>query len=149
MAAVVQSQLQGSITSLLTTELNSLANNTGVLSSVGGTSGVFTSTGYLTADVQLEVTFGTAPTANTTVAIWFLKILDGTNFEDGSSSVTPTRPPDVIFAVRAVTTLQRITKRAQIPAGNFKVLALNNGTGQAMASSSNTVKYLPITNQFQ
>lgn len=146
----VQTQISGTLQTLMTTELNSLANNALVVSSVAGASGVITltSSGYPQALCELVVTFGTAPTANTTVNIWFLTDADGTNFEDGSSSVTPTRNPDVIFVVRAVNTAQRIQKLCRLPVGTFKVLALNNGTGQAFAASANTVKILPITNSF-
>ena len=135
----------GTITSLMTTELNSLANNALVLSSVGGTSGVFSLTNYTFGQVELVVTFGTAPTANTTISVWFLCDLDGTNYEDGSSSITPVRNPDVVFPVRAVTTAQRIQKWAKLPMTSFKVLALNNGTGQGLAASANTIKILPGT----
>ena len=146
---VTQTQITGTIQTVLTTELNSLANNALVVSSVAGASGVITltSTGYPMALCELVVTYGTAPTANSTVQIWFLTDADGTNFEDGSSSITPTRNPDVIFALRAVTTAQRVSKMCKLPPTTFKVLAYNNGTGQSMAASGNTVKILPITYQ--
>ena len=126
-----QTQIAGTLQTLLTTELNSLANNASVLSSVAGVSGVITltSTGYPQGLAELVVTFGTAPTANATINVWFLTDIDGTNFEDGSASVIPTRNPDVIFPVRAVTTAQRISKLCKLPATTFKVLAQNNGTG--------------------
>lgn len=142
-------QIAGTNQTVLTTELNSLANNASVISSVAGASGVITltSTGYIQALCELLVTFGVAPTANTTINVWFLTAPDGTNFEDGSSSVTPQRNPDVFFPVRAVTTAQRIAKPCKLPVGTFKVLLQNNGTGQAMAASGNTVKILPFTKQ--
>lgn len=142
-------QISGTNQTVMTSELNSLANNASVVSSVAGASGVITltSTGYLQALCELLVTFGTNPTANSTINVWFLTASDGTNFEDGSSSVIPQRNPDVFFPMRAVTTAQRIAKLCKLPVGTFKVLVQNNGTGQAMASSGNTVKILPITNQ--
>jgi hypothetical protein len=70
-------------------------------------------------EVELVVTYGVAPTANTGVSVWFLRAIDGTNYEDGSSSVTPARLPDVVFPVRAVTTAQRVTRRVMIPPGTF------------------------------
>lgn len=84
-------------------------------------------------------------TVNTTVLVWFLRAPDGTNYEDGSSSVTPTRNPDAVFVMRAATA-QRILKRVKMPVGSFKVL-LQQNSGQAWLSA-NTLKLKPYTNQF-
>lgn len=137
---------RGTATSVLTTELNSLANNTNVLGSA-----IALSTGepgYRFCEVELVVTYGSAPTANTACCVWFLREIDGTNYEDGGSSVTPTRPPDVVFSLRAVTTAQRVIAVADLPPGTFKALLRNDGTGQAMASSGNTLKLRPFTESF-
>ena len=69
-------QLSGSIPTLISTGLNSLANNTGVTGSAYSSGG-----GYLMAELQLDVTFGSAPSAGTCVAVWFLRAIDGTNYE--------------------------------------------------------------------
>jgi hypothetical protein len=137
-----QTYLSGSIANLLTTELNSLANNALVAGSAYTAGG-----GYLLAELELVVTYGTAPTANTGVSVWLLRSVDGTNTEDGSSSVTPARAPDVVFPLRAVTTAQRIVRRVVIPPGNWTPLAKNDGVGVAMAATGNTLKILPLTYQ--
>jgi len=98
-------------------------------------------------EVELYVTFGSAPTANTAVSIWFLREIDGTNYEDGSASITPTRNPDVVFGVRSTTNPQRMIKTCILPPGDFKPLLRNEGTGQAFASSGNVVKIRPVTLQ--
>lgn len=144
--AVVEKQLLGTIATLMSTGLNSLANNGLVLGSafdntIGGGGG----DGYSFADVELVVTFGTNPTANTGIAVWFLGAPDGTNYEDGDSSTTPARLPDAVFPVRAVTTAQRIVRRVYLPPGLLKPLLRNDGTGQAFASSGNTLKARPYT----
>jgi hypothetical protein len=151
--------LAGSVTTLLSTELNSLANNASVLSSVGGSSGVFDNTignsgvsnGYFLGDVEMVcAAFGSAPTANTALNVWFLQTIDGTNYEDGSSSITPVRPPNVAFQFQASTNAQRLIQLSiPLPAGKFKVLAQNNGSGQTMAGSGNTIKVRPTTPQGQ
>lgn len=145
---VVEKLLLGSITSLLTTELNSLANNTNATpsSAYDNTVGQ-TGDGYTLCDVELVVTYGTNPTAGTCIVVWFLATQDGTNYEDGSSSVTPGRGPDVVFPVRAVTTAQRIIKRTMLPWGIFKALLRNDGTGQTFAASGNTLKIRPVTRE--
>lgn len=138
-------QVAGTQQTVMSTELNGLANNASAASSGAIT---LTSAGYLMALCELLVTFGTNPTANATINVWFLTSVDGgSNYEDGSSSVIPPRNPDVFFPVRAVTTAQRLNKLCKLPVGTFKVLVQNNGTGQAMAGSGNTVRICPITNQ--
>lgn len=144
--AVVEKFVLGSQATLLSTELNSLANNGTALGSaynntIGGGSG----DGYTLCDVELVVTYGSAPTANTGVSLWFLQTQDGTNYSDGDNSTTPATAPDVVFPLRAVTTAQRVVRRALLPWGNFKPLAKNDGVGQAMAASGNTVKVRPVT----
>lgn len=138
-------QLRGNNTTLLSTEMNSLANNA---NAVHASSVAVSNAGYLDGELELLVTFGTAPTANTPIYVWFLREIDGTNFEDGSASVTPTRVPDAIFTVRAVTTAQRITQTVyDIPPGNIRTLVRNSGTGQSFAASGNTLILRPKTYQ--
>jgi hypothetical protein len=135
--------VRGTAQTLLSTELNSLANNA---NAVHASSVTISSAGFLRCELELLVTFGTAPTANTTVNVWLLHELDGSNFEDGSGSITPLRVPDAFFALRAVTTAQRIIFVAELPPGTtIRPLLRNDGTGQAMASSGNTLKIRPLT----
>ena len=144
----VEKLLLGSQASLLTTELNSLASNTLALGSaynntVGGGAG----DGYTLCDLELVVTYGTAPATASACSLWFVMTQDGTNYEDGGSSVTPGRMPDAVFPLRAVTTAQRIIVRTAMPEGNWKPLLKNDGTGQSMAARGNTLKVRPVTRQ--
>jgi len=91
-------QLRGQSQTLLSSELNSLANNA---NAVHASNVAFSSAGYLDAEAELLVTFPTAPTANTSIYVWLLREIDGTNYEMGSASVTPTRPPDIIQSFAA------------------------------------------------
>jgi hypothetical protein len=141
--------IRGTATTVLSTDLNSLANNSLALSSA-----ITLSTGepgYQRCEAELVVTFGTAPTANTACVVWLLKEIDGTNYEDGSSTVTPSRNPDLVFPLRAVNTVQRIVVIGDLPPGSFKALLRNDGTGQAIATSpgtANTLKIRPVTGSF-
>jgi hypothetical protein len=139
---MAQTYLSGTIATLIDTGLNALANNALAAGSAYTAGG-----GYLLAELELVVTYGTAPTASTGVSVWLLRSIDGTNTEDGSSSVTPARAPDVVFPLRAVTTAQRIVRRVVIPPGNWTPLLKNDGTGQAFAATGNTLKVLPLTYQ--
>lgn len=132
-------------TSMLTTELNSLANNALAISALFDNTYAAAGNGSVLGDVELAVQFGTSPTAGTGVAIWFIQSQDGSTYEDGDASITPARRPDLVVPVRAVTTAQRIIRRVALPPGKFKVLAKNDGTGQAFAASSNTLKLRPYS----
>ncbi len=134
----------GTLQSIMTTELNSLANNVLVPSSAI----TITSTGYMLAEFELYISgMGGVPTANTAFDLWLLRQPDGTNYEDGGVSVTPTRSPDVWFPIRAVSTAQRIVRVCELPPGLFIALVRNNATGQALAATLNTLKVRPFTPQ--
>lgn len=137
----------GSQTLLLSSELNSLANNSNALGAAFSNNVGGTGNGYTLCDLQLVVTFGTAPSANTGLTLWLLGSQDGATFEDGSSSVTPARMPECVFPVRAVTTQQVIIRRILLPFGIFKPLLQNTGTGQSLASTGNTLNVRPASYQ--
>lgn len=145
--ATTEKYLLGTITSLMTTGLNSLANNGLVAGSVYDNTVGAAGDGYTLCDVELVVTYGTAPGVSTGCTLWFLGSADGTNYEDGSSSVTPGRLPDAVFPLLAVTTAQRINRRVLLPWGKLTPLLKNDGTGVAMAASGNTLKIRPATRQ--
>ncbi len=156
--ATTQEYILGSVLTLMSTELNSLASSAapsaGAVSSVGGTSGLFNNTaggggmgGYTRGRFELEIAApGGTLVAGTSAYVWFLGTVDGTNYEDGSATVIPARPADVIIPVRAVSTTQRIIVVADLPPGNWYVV-LGQNTGQTWGSTLNTLKVLPITNQ--
>jgi hypothetical protein len=141
--------IRGTATTVLSTDLNSLANNALVLSSA-----ITLSTGepgYQRCEAELVVTFPTAPTANTAFVVWLLREVDGTNYEDGSSTITPTRNPDLVFTLRAVTTVQRIAVVGELPPGSFKALLRNDGTTQttsATPATAHSFKIRPLTGSF-
>ncbi len=156
--ATTQEYLLGSAVTLMTTELNSLASSAtlaaGAISTVGGTSGLFNNTaggggigGYTSAkwELVLAAPAGTL-TAGTGAFVWLISTVDGTNYEDGSNSVIPARPPDIIIPVRAISTAQRVVRELAMPSGNWYVLMAQN-TGQTWGATANTLKILPVTIQ--
>ena len=142
--ATTQKWARGTADTLLSTELNSVANNTNAVKSSAVT---LTTESYVIAEAELRVQFGGTPTANTSISVWFLREIDGTNFEDGSASITPARNPDVVIPVRATSNAQRIIKSCVLPPGSFIPLIRNDGTGQSLAASGNTLKVRPVTLQ--
>lgn len=127
----------GTATSLITTGMNSLAND-----GRAGSSAVANSTNRNTLGVfELVVTFGTAPTAGRTVDLFLVPALDGTNYADGhDAAVDPTANSYAgSFVVRGVNTAQRlVVTDVQLPATNFKAVVVNRA-GQAFAASGNVL----------
>jgi hypothetical protein len=129
------------VTTLLTTELNSLGfSSANTLSSIGN---AFQNTNArLYCDIEFLAGGGITTAAGAFLEVWFLRSLDGgTNYEDGTSSLAPGRGADVIIPVRAGT---NITPRAGmsmvvLPPGFFKPIARNQVT--TLPASSNVVRY--------
>lgn len=123
---------------VVTTELNSLANNTySAVSPVLDNGTNLDQFGI----AQLDVTFGTNPTVDTTVDLFAVPAPDGTNYEDGGGAVKPAAAYYCgSFQLRAVTTPQKIaTSRFELPPCKVKFVVFNNNTGQTFAASGNTV----------
>lgn len=152
--ATSEKYLVGSIATLMTTELNSLASSSGLTAGAIGTTaynnvqGGGGGDGYPLGEFELVLAAPAgALSAGAAVYLWLILQPDGTNYEDGSAGVIPARNPDVIIPVRPVATAQRIAIReVTMPVGNFKTVLAHN-TGQNWGASGNTLKLLPYTRQ--
>ena len=151
MATTLKQIEQATAITLLSTELNALANNTmcAAGSAVANTVGTSNTDGYVRAKIELVLAAYTGtPTASSAIYLWFLKEIDGTNYEDGSATLTPARNPDVVIPVGAVASgPQRVTVECWVPVGTWKPIAKNVGTGIALAASGNTIKALLSTDE--
>lgn len=89
---------------------------------------------------ELQVTFGTNPTADAVVDLYCLPTLDGTNYPAGSADATPEASLYVgSFQVNASTSAQRLqTSRFELPPTKCKFVAVNR-TGQSFPASGSTV----------
>lgn len=121
---------------VLSTELNALANGAAV------TSGVIDNTdeGDQFCDIELVWAAAALPTADRTVDLYWVRSLDGTDYEDASA----TRPPATAFigsfVTDNVTTIQRkIIGQVAMPRRDCKLLIVNS-TGQAFAASGNVLR---------
>lgn len=125
-----------SIQTGLSTELNSLANAT--LCSVSSAIDQDTPLqSHIT--LQLDVTFGTNPSAGAYCSIYWVPALDGTNFATSHQDYGPHWLCSI--PLRAVTSQQVITVRnVELPPFDGK-LALYNASGQSFPASGSTVKY--------
>jgi len=124
---------------LATTELNSLANNA-VASGIVYDNSISTRRDKY-AYFELNVTFGTGPTADSPIELYILKAGNGVLYENGD---IPPQPAMFVgsFIVKAVTTLQRLTivppPGWTLPPCIFKIV-LYNRTGQAFPSSGSSL----------
>ena len=142
-----ENYLLGSQTTLLSTGLDALADNALALSAAYDNTAGAAGDGSTLCDLELVVSYASAPDAGSAVVVWLLASQDGTNYEDGGTSVTPLRIPDRAFPLRPVTGAQRIIRRVAMPPGLFKALLKNDATGEAMAASGNTLKIRAVTFQ--
>src|SRR5215471_14506151 len=140
MATVHQTWDPAAITTLLSTELNSLGAGSG---SALGTEYDNSTNLFIYALFELVATYGTAPTADTTVDLYLCPAPDGTNYDNGSATVQPANHAVGGFTLRNVTTAQKYSLWGIVlPPTKFKLHVLNN-TDQGMAASGNTVKMIP------
>jgi hypothetical protein len=136
MVAAINWESSPSLTSYLTTELNSLADGAGVLGAeIDNSTGLDT---FLDLEVYVD-TQGSARSAGAYISVHVIKALDGTNYEDYAGSTPPaiwTRSMD------AATTARRLASEFPLPAGQgkFKLYVVNH-TGQAWPASGNTMGY--------
>ena len=129
----------GSLVTYLSTELNSLANDANKL----GSAIDFASANrkmYMDVEVYLA-SIDLSGQTNPAIHVWLLARTDGTNFEDGSDSITPARAPDKIVPLREVNAAQRVFARFLLTTPDQGKLLIKNKTGTSLASSGNTVKY--------
>lgn len=139
-------QEAGSITTIASTELNSLANNGGAL----GAEYDNATNLYLFGLFELNVTFGTNPTAGNTVDLYLIPAPDGTNYDDATTGASGAAPAPCYvgsFPVRAVTSAQKIPlghgqALINLPPTKFKAFLLNK-SGQAFPASGSTLKLIP------
>lgn len=136
--AVLKWNTPGTITDLLTTELNNLANNAG---SNLGTEYDNRTNQFLFGDFVATMVFAAAPTAGNSLDLYMICKTNGTTYEDGSSSVRPPNSYIGSFVLVATSALLSI-RGVPLPDSAFK-LTLFNGSGQAMAAAGSKITLVP------
>jgi hypothetical protein len=141
---------------LMSTELNALAINATIISSVGGTSGVFNQTSFGSA-IWGNIWFASGgaftPTAGGYLAGWFVQSSDGgTTFElNVGTTIGLPRPPDFTIplwvSAYAATNISFASGFVKLPWASCKVLILN-ASGVALSASGHTIKCGPVAIQY-
>lgn len=135
------------IATLVSTEANSLANNAAAL----GAEYDNATNLYMYGLFELNVTFGSNPTAGNTVDLYIIPAPDGTNYDDntaGASGVAPSTCYVGGFPLQAKTTAHKVPLglglrgMVPIPPTKFKAFIINK-SGVAFPSSGSTLKMVP------
>jgi hypothetical protein len=124
----------GASQSLLTTQLDSLANNA---NTAAGTEYNNSTNRDMFMDLRLTVaTQGVARSAGAVIEVYITPALDGTNYPDVNET---TAEIIAVFPLDAATTARVVDRRdIPVPGTKFKLFARNR-TGQSLASSGNIV----------
>jgi hypothetical protein len=141
---------------LLSTELNAIINNNSVISSIGGSSGIFSQTNTVDAP-QGSIWFSAGgaftPSAGGHLDGWFLRSSDGgTTFEKNVSNTAPPRPPDFVIPLfnSAYASGELAWSSGGVvllPWESFKVL-LFNASGATLPATGNIIKLGPVALQY-
>ncbi len=128
--------------SLLTTELNSLANG----SASAASSAIANQTNLdVYADIEL-VLASLSPASPNYCTLYILEAIDGSNYPSATGAVLRNQPSQILCTFpldTSAATAQRIVVRnVVLPPGTFKVV-LDNQAGVALGASGNTVKMIP------
>jgi hypothetical protein len=139
---------------LMTTELNGITNGAGVVSSVGGASGVFAQANWLSTMIGIGMFYaGTTftPTAGGYLACWWL-LYDGSNYETLVASNTDLpRPADCTIPLYASAyAANNFTRSGGIfvpPWWNAKLYVMNHG-GATLPATGNIIKGASVAIQY-
>lgn len=142
MASIGKWNAPSSAVTVLSTELNSLGNN-----SMSAASSAVANQVNLDMYVDVEVNLGTlSPSVNAYVALYIAEAVDGSNYPTQSAAdmrLTSTHALAIIPVGTTASTPQRVVSRnIVIPPASFKIY-FDNQTGAALNASGNTVKFLP------
>lgn len=132
---------------VLSTELNSLGTGTRTAKGTEVDNG--TNLDQF-AKFEINVTFGTTPSAGGYVQLHMMTAPDGTNYDDGDASTDPgSHTVCAVIPVRATTSAQRLMSGVfPLQPCKTKFILLNQ-SGQAFPSSGSTVELFTSNDEIQ
>lgn len=145
MANTVTWTSTGTYTALVTSsQLSGLSTVQGALGAA------VTGNTFQYAQIELVVNSTGVLSVGDFFSVYLLRAPNGTNYEDGSTTVTPARPADVVIPVRGVTNgSQRVTiDQVVLPPGSFTPLIFNLAS-TAVSTATSVLSYLPYNDQIQ
>lgn len=145
MANTVTWTSTGTYTALVTSsQLSGLSTVQGALGAA------VTGNTFQYAQIELVVNSTGVFSAGDFFSVYLLRAPNGTNYEDGSTTVTPARPADVVIPVRGITNgSQRVTiDQVVLPPGSFTPLIFNLAS-TAVSTATSVLSYLPYNDQIQ
>ena len=140
--ATTKWEAPASIATILSTDLNSLADGANFLSDA--LSNDESAELYLFADFEFYIAATSARSTDARVELYLLSEIDGSNYAYGGTSLDPAPNAHVgDFQYDAAGTAARyaILREVRLPPTDFKVLVINE-LGVAMAASGNTLKFI-------
>lgn len=132
-----------SVEQLITTGLDGLANGSRAVSGAVDNATDL----YLYGDFECNFASANFP-AGGYVSLYILEAIDGTNYEDGSTSITPTAQALIAnVPFRTANAAQIHTVRGIVlPPAKFKIELINN-TGVALAANTNILNLVRYNEQ--
>lgn len=131
---------RGTITTVLSTELNSLATATACSASSAQSN---EGSGERDILAQFEIyiaTQGTNRSAGASIALYIIPEVDGTNYAATTDECLNNYLAGSVSVDDGATAARYLVMDAKLPPSDWKAILVNS-TGQAFASSGNTVKY--------
>lgn len=137
----------GGMESLMTTELNSIANNANAIANTAWDNSL-TAALWLDGDFRFNLATGITPAGSLSIELFLLPAIDGTNYPDGSATIVPSISHfRRQFFFRAVTGAQVSDIEAvRLPFHKFKALIINR-LGVTLPSSGNILSFTPTRRQ--
>jgi len=142
MANIAKWNTPSSIVTVLSTELNSLADN-----AMSAASAAIDNGANLDQYVDIELVLAAlSPAAGAYVSIYIAEAIDGTNYPAPSAADQRLQTNALLctfaLSTTAATAQRLVARQIMIPPGKFK-LYLDNQAGVALNASGNTLKMLP------
>lgn len=140
--ASINRQKTGTLTTIASTELNSLANNAGATGAEFDNSAA--SALWPLGSFELFFNSAGTPTAGVEIHLYLLVAMDGTNYTDADLNAVQSMYVGSFVSANSTNDQRLAIMNRQLPPFKFKPYLVNR-SGQAFAASSNTLKVLPST----